>query len=44
MPSSAKHWRRTADWLLPQIDDAYQAGTMPSLLPGTRPALGDGGS
>lgn len=32
------------DWMGPQIEQVYETGAMPSLLPGTRPALPPGGS
>lgn len=30
------------EWIAPQIDESYQTGRMPALLPGTRPVLGPG--
>jgi hypothetical protein len=30
------------DWMVPQVDQAYQSGQMPALLPGTRPVLPPG--
>lgn len=30
------------EWIEPQLDQAYQSGHMPGLLPGTRPVLGSG--
>lgn len=30
------------EWLAPQLDQAYQSRTMPSLMPGARPALPPG--
>lgn len=30
------------DWMGPQVEQAYETGQMPALLPGARPALGPG--
>lgn len=30
------------EWIAPQLDQAYQSGRMPALMPGTRPALPPG--
>jgi hypothetical protein len=32
------------EWVVPQLDQAYQTGQMPALVPGSRPALPPGGN
>jgi hypothetical protein len=31
------------EWIAPQLDQTYESGQMPALMPGTRPALPPGG-